>query len=295
MKLEIAGIRKGLSAYQIKIIAVIFMTLDHLAAYGFEIPVFDQYYSWLRLVGRIAAPLFFFTLTESVRYTRSRPKFLLRLYLGAVAVGMFVTVTNFFLKKSVGMFLQSNILFTFFYTAWYIILIEEGISAVKRRNGKALLLRMAGIAATAIPHGLLVLLNDFPPDGWNWPVEYAWLAQDIVASLISSPVFCEYGLVFIIMGILMYFVPTKYGKAAVLAGFSLLGYALQRVVGIQEYSYVVMALASPQYYMILAVPFILLYNGEKGRGNKWFFYCYYPLHRYIIATIARIYQLLAGV
>ena len=80
---------RGLNAWQIKVIAVIAMTVDHLAAYGFEIPLFDAYYDRLRLIGRIAMPLFLFLLTDSIRYTRSRPKFLLRLYLAGLAFSAF--------------------------------------------------------------------------------------------------------------------------------------------------------------------------------------------------------------
>lgn len=72
--------RYTLSAYQIKIIALVFMTIDHIAAYGFEIPVISKYYSVLRILGRISAPLFLYMVTESVRYTNSRSKYLLRLY-----------------------------------------------------------------------------------------------------------------------------------------------------------------------------------------------------------------------
>lgn len=63
---------------------MIAMTIDHLAAYGFEIPVFGAHFDTLRIIGRIAAPLFFFALTESVKHTRSKVRLILRLYLGAV-------------------------------------------------------------------------------------------------------------------------------------------------------------------------------------------------------------------
>ena len=135
MNVCVSGYKKGLTVNQIKWIALIFMTIDHLGAYGFPIPIFDKYFELLRILGRIAAPLFLFVVTESVKHTRNKWKFVLRLYLGAVAVGLFVTVTNFLFDDSIGRFTQSNILFTYFYIALYIVLIEQIIDGVKKMFG----------------------------------------------------------------------------------------------------------------------------------------------------------------
>ena len=43
-----------------------------------------------------------------------------------------------------------------------------------------------------------------------------------------------------------------------------------------------------QWFMILSLPFILLYNGQRGRKMKYFFYVYYPLHVYLLVILARI-------
>lgn len=283
---------KGLNTWQIKMLAVVFMTIDHLGAYGFEIPIFDAWYSELRLIGRIAMPLFLFALTEGVRHTRSRKKMLLRLYLAAVGCGLFVAVTNFLFDDSVGMFISSNIFFTYFYVVLYIVLVEEILTGCREKNRRRILIGFGGIAATVIPHILLALLYEVNVMEFGASLDVAFLYQDLVASFLASPLVVEYSILFVIMGVVMYFAGSKTGKAAVLVAFSILCYLGGKIPAISGSMW--LPVGYPQYYMILAAPFILLYNGEKGRSSKYFFYCYYPLHRYAISVAVYLYEILSG-
>lgn len=208
--------RRGLSVNQLKWIALITMTIDHLAAYGFVIPVFNTYYDYLRIIGRIAAPLFFFVLTESIRHTRSKAKLLLRLYLGAVGVGLFVAVTNLFFHDTIGRFSQSNILFDYVYTTIYILLIEQIFEGIKQKRWSRGGLAFLGILATCIPHYIGVWLLEFPYAKFHLAPETVWTIQDFVGSFVRSPLQAEYTILFILMGILMYFAGNKFGKAAVI-------------------------------------------------------------------------------
>ena len=281
---------RGFSSYQIKLFAVVFMTIDHLAAYGFEIPIFDAHYNLLRTIGRLAAPLFFFVLTESIAHTRSKPKFLLRLYLAAVGVNLFTAITNFFFGDTIGRFFQSNILFDYFFTALYIILIEQSILAVKEKSLKRGLLAVSGVAAIGIMCFLCVLADTISYSKLGLIPEQAWLLQDLIYSFIASPFGPSYTILFILMGIFMYFAKNKYEKAAVLllvSGICYFGWNFEFL----HNSIIGSVIGGNQPYMVFAVPFILLYNGEKGKGQKYFFYLYYPLHRYVISIAVYLYQM----
>jgi hypothetical protein len=65
-----------LDGFALKLIALVTMTIDHLAATGL---VGGALYLPMRAVGRIAFPIYCFLLTEGFRHTRSRERYLGRL------------------------------------------------------------------------------------------------------------------------------------------------------------------------------------------------------------------------
>lgn len=78
----------GLSGNQLKILAVIFMTIDHVGLYLFPgVQIF-------RIIGRLAFPIFAFTFAEGCKYTKNRSRHFFVLCLFAVlcqAVYTYVT------------------------------------------------------------------------------------------------------------------------------------------------------------------------------------------------------------
>ena len=65
---------KGLTGNQLKLIAMVTMTVDHI---GF---ILLPQVLWLRLIGRLAFPIYAWFIGEGCRHTRSMPR-----YLGSVA------------------------------------------------------------------------------------------------------------------------------------------------------------------------------------------------------------------
>lgn len=99
-----------------KWIALIFMTIDHLAVLFEAIPMVAFCVPTLRLLGRIAAPLFLFAPTESIRHTRSKPALIFRLYIAGMFTGLFMVLTNLIFQEIL-VYFQGNIfsyIFMFF-------------------------------------------------------------------------------------------------------------------------------------------------------------------------------------
>lgn len=72
--------KSGLDSNQIKIIAIIAMTIDHIA--WLIAPGYDR--SWyiiaMHIIGRLTAPIMWFFIAEGFHYTRNVRKYLLRLF-----------------------------------------------------------------------------------------------------------------------------------------------------------------------------------------------------------------------
>ncbi len=61
----------GLTGNQLKLMALLTMTIDHIGA------DLLPHLLWLRIIGRLAFPIYAYMIAEGCRYTRSRPRYLL--------------------------------------------------------------------------------------------------------------------------------------------------------------------------------------------------------------------------
>ena len=285
----------GLTAFQLKVLAVVFMTIDHIGAFAFELPAVAAHYGLLRGVGRLAAPLFLFLVAQSMRHTRSKGRFLLRLYLAAVGSSLFVAGMNLLFGERLNYFTPGNILFTFAYTALYIILLEKLAAAIRARDGKAAALCLLALAASALPTVLAepVRQTVMPEEP---STRTLFLIDGLVGALLPSFGGVDYGLGLILLGVALYFAGTKNRQCLVFFLFCAACYAgviLSARLGLDLYSvpsfgFFTTFFNRTQLRMVFALPLMLLYNGQRGRSGKWFFYLYYPLHREIIFLVAHL-------
>ena len=67
----------------LKWVALVLMLLDHLGEFFPQsVPL------WFRWLGRMSAPLFLFCLAQGLEKTRSRPRYLKRLWTGSAVMGL---------------------------------------------------------------------------------------------------------------------------------------------------------------------------------------------------------------
>ncbi|MBQ9032471.1 MAG: conjugal transfer protein TraX [Parasporobacterium sp.] len=106
--------KKILNANQLKLIAIIAMTIDHLTWAFFPGTQAVWYVFCLHIIGRLTAPIMWFFIAEGCHYTHDRKKYLLRLFLFAV-ISHFAYDFAFgipFLPLSTGAFNQTSVMWS---------------------------------------------------------------------------------------------------------------------------------------------------------------------------------------
>ena len=269
---------RRLSQTQLKWIAVAFMTLDHIGAYCGEIPAVGMWYDLLRILGRIAAPIFLYCMVESARHTRSRWKLLGRLALWHTAIALVFTLVNAVLFLPLGNYALGipEMLMTFFYQTVLIMLCDAFCAAWRERNGA--LARKTGAVCAGL--AALFFVQPLLADAL-YALTQNHMAVDLFRALVPQPFVVMYTPLFLLMGLAWYYIPDRRAQIGIFLAFNVLC-----IVGVQLGVTRMIDFFNPtQRWMFLAVPFLLLYSGERGRGGKRFFYWYYPLHILALAAI----------
>lgn len=217
-----------LSGNQLKLLAAIIMTIDHIGLYFFQQIIF------LQKIGRLAFPIFAYMIAEGCKYTKNRKKYLLTMVIAGAAFQIIYSLA----KKS----LSQSIFVTFSLSVALIFAIDKA-----KKD-----LRFAPLATGVF--ALIIFMTRVLP------------------KLIPAAGFhIEYGLFGTLLPVLVYYGKGKWEKLLLFfLGLLLLS-----------------GTSSPlQWYSILALPVMVLYNGKRGKMKmKNFFYLYYPGHLTVIFII----------
>lgn len=114
---EIALKEGSLNGNQLKCIALVAMTVDHVVSVVFPGYPTDWYIILLHIVGRLAAPIFWFFIAEGYHYTRDRRKYTLRL-LAFALIGHFAYNFAFgipFIPFQTSVFNQTSVMWPLFW------------------------------------------------------------------------------------------------------------------------------------------------------------------------------------
>lgn len=216
-----------MSVFVLKMIAIVTMLIDHIGATFF---LNSEIYYPMRLIGRIAFPIFAFLIVEGYFHTRNVRNYIIRLLIFA-----FISEIPFDLcfQHTVFAFGSQNIFFN----------LALGLLTI---------------------HGITLVSKRFQPNDLKGALLTAGI---IIASIFIATIgkfdYQAYGIVYMIA---FYYLRGK--KLGLALGFLFVNIFL---FGSQI-----------QVYAVLAILFILCYNGEKGKSLKYFFYAFYPVHLLIL-------------
>ena len=260
-------LKKGLDSFTLKVIALILMVFDHFHYFFSTIlPVPD----WFTMLGRLSAPLFIFIVTIGMCHTRNPKKYMSRLYVGNLIMVAGDFLINKFFPLSFGAVVINNIFSTLFVITLMIYAIQK--MGQSKGNKKAMLkytlLLLLPIVSSALP----LFLSKMP---------FVMMAT---IAFLPNVMYCEGSIVLVVMGLGFYlFRSSKLKLSLFYIIFCCLYVAMGLLSGLkltQVLQYDI------QWMMIFSLPFIWLYNGQKGKSMKYFFYAFYPIHIYLFALIA---------
>lgn len=218
--------------FTLKLLAVLFMVIDHIGYFFIQ----NEYNSYFRYAGRLAMPIFFFLFVEGFMKTSNRKKHFCRLALYSILMFAGNAVLYFTMRYRYPF--HTNILFSMLICYVILWIIETDIQ--------------------------------------KWMKIFAMLV------LFGFSNFVEYGILTVLLTLLFYvYFKYEHFNKINLAGLYIAG------------SLLYCNLFSPQiqWFMVFALPFMLLYNGKQGYKSKITqhgFYLFYILHLWLFLIIRNL-------
>lgn len=251
-------LKNGIPANSIKIIAACLMLIDHIAAFLIYPKLanggFEDYYFWndlywsMRIVGRVAFPLFAFFVVEGKKYTKNPWKYIARLLGFAVISEIpFVLARKGHMRVVSGEFpyvSMTNVFFTMAIALFAMILMDWLVKRISTMIFVLPVIYITVFVADIVDcdYGLYGVLA----------MEVGYLVGKITDYMISLGKMKE-----------------KEGQMAVIIAICTILFFMN---GIEK-------------YVVFAIIPVLLYNGERGRGSKYFFYAFYPIHIMVLYAV----------
>ena len=251
----LAGIR-CLNGNTIKVIALIAMTIDHIGYLFFpEVTI-------LRVIGRLAFPLFAFMIADGCYYTHSRKKY--ALLIGAVA--LLCQIVYYIADGS----LYMCVLVDFLIAILIIFCLQDlfGAGRAETRENASKISSMH--YAYVVPIIALVAVTAF----------ISYVLPHICS---SSTLYFDYSFFGVMLPVAV-FIPRLFVKDdKKLIPMQCIFMAIMLI-------FIAIELKFVQWAGLFSIIFILLYNGQRGKLKlKYLFYIYYPLHLGILYLLSELF------
>lgn len=282
-----------LSSFYIKILALVFMTFDHVGLYlRMQYPFDDslmQLSEIFRTLGRLALPLFAFMIVEGVIHSKNINKYFLRLGIMASLISItFIVMEYTTLFTGFDSLLRAgNIFLDLLLLAIVIYLLKQPNIWMKLLTLLPLGFSILSFIVKGTETANHMYIHWFPSfitmqyDFYTILLGLAFYASYLIVDLyikhfvgVDKSVFIENGSYRIVVNITMVLLATL-----VHVFYYLFSYFWYEGV-FWDYN--------QQVYAVLSGAFILFYSGTRGYNAKWFqygSYLYYPFHILVIAII----------
>ncbi len=241
-----------LNGNALKILGVIFMTIDHMGLIFFPTILIFRY------IGRLALPIFALMISEGAKYTKNKLKYFLLIFL----VGVFCQVINYFFNNKD---LYMCILITFSFSVLLIYLCQFNKWLIFNTN-KHLLLKIF-VPLITIPSVLTITY------------------------IITKHLTIDYGFFGILLPVATSFFDFRGFKVNKFLA-KLDNYYVRLTMLFIFNMILTLVLKNFQIYSLFAFIILLFYNEKRGKLKmKYFFYLYYPLHLGLLEGIHMLIQM----
>jgi len=244
--------KKTLNSNALKLIAVLAMTIDHIAWLLFPGYAREFLPIAMHIIGRITCPIMCYFIAEGYHHTRNIRKYTLRLIFFALlshfayvfASNDFTGWRSFIPFNSGNILNQTSVMWSL--ACGLIMLRTANNTRIKQSWVKTLII-------------LLLCVVSFPSD-WSCIAALCILAFGTNRGNFKAQM------------LWMFFYAALYSAVYF--------FCLDRIYGLIQMA------------VILSVPLIMLYNGQRGKRSgfsaKWFFYLYYPLHLFLLGLAQQL-------
>ncbi|CEN93428.1 TraX family protein [Paraclostridium sordellii] len=169
---------KLFSNFTLKIMAIIFMAMDHIYTY-MNVALNNQVPIWFGYLGKLAAPIFFYLIVEGFYHTRSKNKYMQRIF----SMGILMIMVDLLFK------IHNNIFLSLGFAIAMLSMIEQ--AKLSQKGSKKRIINII----LAISFGVLGLFTEASLYGVGMVLIFYFLREKKVAMILTYIVFSLAGII----------------------------------------------------------------------------------------------------